>query len=145
MQEKYNHTQIGYVILYALCGAMVLMIILMSTVEYNWLAATVFVLVVLSLFLFYKLTVVIKDKTINIKFGLGLIRKTFKINEIKSCQIVKTPWFWGWGIRLIPNGWLFNVSGFYSVELSMKNGAVYRIGTDESEILLKNVQESINK
>jgi len=145
MSEKYNHTQIGYLMIYALGGSLMLMIILMSRIEFDWIASLVFVIVVFSLFLFYKLTVIIRDRIIEIKFGLGLIRKTFKIDDIKSCRSVKSPWYCGWGIRLIPYGWMFNVSGFHSVELTMKNGHMYRIGTDEPEILLKNIQESLNK
>jgi len=145
MFEKYNHTQIGYLMIYALGGTLLLMIIMMSKTEFDWVVSLVFVLVALCLFLFYKLTVTIRERVIEIKFGLGLIRKTFKIDDIESCRSVKTPWYWGWGIRVIFNGWMFNVSGFYSVELTMKNGHMYRIGTDEPEILLKNIQESINK
>jgi hypothetical protein len=145
MLEKYNHTQIGYLIIYVLGGSLMLMIFMMSKIEFDWVASLVFTIVALSLFLFYKLTVIIRDRIIEIKFGLGLIKRTFKIDDIKSCRSVKTPWFWGWGIRLIPKGWMFNVSGFSSVELTMKNGSVYRIGTDEPEILEKYIQESINR
>jgi hypothetical protein len=145
MQENYNHTQIGYLIIY-IFGTMIILIMTLQALDgYNFVASIVFVLMVLSLFLFYKLNVSINEKTISIKFGLGLIKKTFRIQDIKSCQITKTPWYWGWGIRLIPKGYLYNVSGFYSVELAMKNGSVNRIGTDEPEELLKSIQESLTK
>jgi hypothetical protein len=39
--------------------------------------------------------------------------------------------------------WIYNVSGFDAVELKMKNGKVYRIGTDESEKLESALQQSI--
>jgi len=31
--------------------------------------------------------------------------------------------------------WIFNVSGFDAIELTMKNGRIYCIGTDEPEKL----------
>ena len=52
----------------------------------------------------------------------------------------KNRWYNGWGIRLIPRGWIFNVSGFDAVEIQMKNGRRYRIGTDEPEALLAAIQ-----
>jgi hypothetical protein len=52
-----------------------------------------------------------------------------------SCRIVTNPWYSGWGIRITPSGWLFNVSGFRAVEIQMKNGEAYRIGSDEPEKL----------
>jgi hypothetical protein len=33
--------------------------------------------------------------------------------------------------------WIYNVSGFDAVELTMKNGKIYRIGTNESDVLEK--------
>jgi hypothetical protein len=50
--------------------------------------------------------------------------------------MVKNPWYYGWGIHLIPGGWLYNVSGWEAVELQMKNGNKYRIGTDDPQGLM---------
>jgi len=65
------------------------------------------------------------------------------LDEIASVKTVKNHWYYGWGIRLIPHGWLFNVSGFEAIEIVMKNGKVYRIGTDEAEKLMAAVIRSI--
>ena len=51
----------------------------------------------------------------------------------------------GWGIRLIPNGWLWNVSGLGAVELSLVNGQRFRIGTDEPEQLATAIQGALKK
>jgi hypothetical protein len=58
---------------------------------------------------------------------------------------VKNQWWWGWGIRLIPGGWLYNVSGLDAVELKMKNGRVYRIGTDEPRKLAEFIQAKLGR
>jgi hypothetical protein len=59
---------------------------------------------------------------------------------------VRNRWWWGWGIRRIGRGqWLFNVSGLDAVELSMKNGKTYRIGTDEPQRLCEVVQSRLPK
>jgi hypothetical protein len=50
---------------------------------------------------------------------------------------VKNKWYFGWGVRrwFWPKMWIYNVSGFDAVEIVLKNGNIYRIGTDEPEKL----------
>jgi len=85
--------------------------------------------------LFYSLTVEIDETELIIKFGFGVINKKFILKDIKSCHTVKNPWYYGWGIRLTPHGWLYNISGLSAIEIQVKNGKKYRIGTDEPEKL----------
>ena len=40
-------------------------------------------------------------------------------------------WYLGWGIRGIPHGWMFNVSGFDAVGLYLASGKRFRIGTSD--------------
>jgi len=70
-----------------------------------------------------------------VRFGPGPIRKRVKLNEIESCKVVKNHWYYGWGIRLTPHGILYNVSGFYAVEIKLRTGRLYRIGTDTPQEL----------
>lgn len=83
------------------------------------------------------LTVTVDEHHVAIKFGYGIFRKKFSTREIASVTQVKNHWYNGWGIRLWfwPKMWIFNVSGFDAVEIRMKNGKIYRIGTDEPEKL----------
>jgi len=109
----------------------------------NFAVTVTMVLILFILFSFGSLQVSIDKKYLRLKFGFGLFWKNFLLNEIVSVKTVKNHWYYGWGIRLIPGGWLFNVSGFEAVELVMKNGKVYRIGTDEAEKLRQAVSQSI--
>ena len=81
---------------------------------------------------------------IKIQFGLGVIRKVFPLKDIEAYCVVKNPWYYGWGIRFTPRGWLFNVSGFSAIELQMKSGKRYRIGTDDPDNLAKALDEALN-
>jgi hypothetical protein len=63
--------------------------------------------------------------------------------SIEAYRVVENPWYYGWGIRFTPRGWLFNVSGFSAIELQMKSGKLYRIGTDDPEGLAKAVGEAL--
>jgi len=57
--------------------------------------------------------------------------------------MVKNHWYYGWGIHLTPHGWLYNISGFLAVEIQMKSGKKYRIGTDEPKKLIEAIQQSL--
>jgi hypothetical protein len=81
--------------------------------------------------LFGSLTVQVTPEVIKVWFGPGLIRKAVPLEHIRDSRVVRNPWYYGWGVRLTPHGWLFNVSGFEAVELDLASGGRLRIGTDE--------------
>jgi len=143
MYKKYEHTQIGYLMLVILCIILAFMIFFMSFYGFNLVGFIAVLVVVLVLWMFTKLTVEIDNEFLGIKFGVGIIHKKIPLNKIKSCREVKNPWYYGWGIRITPHGILYNVSGFLAVELEMKSGRKYRIGTDEPEKLVQAIRESI--
>ena len=98
----------------------------------NFAFTAIMIVILLILASFTTLTVSIDENYLRIKFGYGIFRKRFVISEIASVERVKNYWYYGWGIRLWlwPKMWIYNVSGFDAVELVMKNGKVYRIGTN---------------
>ena len=145
MINRYQHIQIGYLTI-GMLGAVALFIVcLMAVAGFTWTAFALLVILLISLVLFATLTVIIEKDVLEIRFGPGVIQKRFPLKDIESCQIVKNPWYYGWGIRLSPSGWLFNVSGFYAVEIRMRTGKAYRIGTDVPNDLEKAIREAIEK
>ena len=109
------------------------------------LGFAVLIFIASFLLLFVTLTVSLDDDILLIQFGIGLIRKKFFLKDILSCQVVKNPWYYGWGVRLTPHGWLYNVSGFSAVEIKMKTGKKYRIGTDVPNELEQAIRQSIER
>ncbi len=81
--------------------------------------------------LFSSLNIVITSKEFRISLGIGVVRKSFPISDIVSCEVVKNPWWYGWGVKVIPGGWLFSVSGTQAIEIKLKNGRRYRVGSDD--------------
>lgn len=144
-KETYKHTQTGWYILVTY-GIITLILILWEGTSHS-IAFVIPIFVILFVFfiLFPSLTVTVDDNSIQIRFGLGLIRKKFKLEDIKSCTVVRNRWWYGWGIRWMPKGWLFNIWGFDAVELLMNNGKVYRIGTDEPQKLNEFIQKKLIK
>ena len=97
---------------------------------------------VLLLLLFCTLRVEVSREHLKVRFGLGLIRKSFEIIEIVDAYPVRNKWYWGLGIRLAPHGWLYNIQGLDAVEIVMRSSEKYRIGTPEPEELARALQNA---
>jgi hypothetical protein len=103
-------------------------------------------MILLALILFCRLTVEMNDEFVAVRFGPGVIRKKWRLAEIKSCAPVRNRWWHGWGIRWIGRRtWLFNISGWDAVELRVKDGRIVRIGTDEPTKLSELIQGKLTK
>ncbi len=142
--KVYKHTQIGYLLL-VLYSAVILFICYINIVTgFIPFALVGLIIMLIALGLFVTLTVAVDDRMLRIQFGLGVIRKGFLLKDIEAYCVVKNPWYYGWGLRFTPRGWLFNVSGFSAIELQMKSGKIYRIATDEPDNLAKALDEALN-
>jgi len=127
---RYHHTQVGYLTIIVFAIALFFITAIMAMNVFSWIAFSVLIILGICLLLFSTLTVIIRDEVLEIRFGPGLIRKKLHLKDIESCQVVRNPWYYGWGIHLTPHGWLYNVSGFSAVEIRLKSGKKYRVGTD---------------
>ena len=94
--------------------------------------------------LFYGMKTIIDEQTIRITYGIGLITKKIKLDEVKDVSVVSNPWYYGWGIRFIPNGMLYNISGSAGVELTFKEKSrILRIGSANASALKLAISSSI--
>ena len=152
---SYKHTQIGYLMLVVALAVLALFTWVQITARAeppsvdsgtNFLVTFIMVLILVILASFTTLTASIDKNCLQIKFGYGIFRKKFLLSEIVSTKQVKNHWYYGWGIRLWlwPKMWIYNVSGFDAVEIIMKNGKAYRIGTDAPGELETAIKRSIN-
>jgi len=142
----YRHRQVGKLIICALGFSAAMILALLNIVPSGpgtAVAAMVLIVLLVCLFLFWSLTVEVTSERLTVWFGPGVIRKVFRVEEIRDAQIVRNPWYYGWGIRLTPHGWLFNVSGFDAVELQLKNNRRFRIGTDDPKRLLAAIEQAL--
>lgn len=139
---RYRHTQFGWLTV-GVCGALVLFYALCPLPERaprEWIVSLPAILLGMVVLLFGTLTVEVDDRSVRLWFGVGWIRKTFPLSELVECRPVRNRWWWGWGIRKIPGGWLYNVSGLDAVELQLRNGKRFRIGTDEPQRLCELIE-----
>lgn len=143
---NYKHTQVGYLMIFVTVAVFGLFswAQMMARAEppsvnsgSNLLVTAIMVLVLLLLVSFWTLNVEITQEKIVLKFGYGFVRTSFNRSDVISAKSVKNKWYFGWGVRrwFWPKMWIYNVSGFDAVEIVLKNGNMYRIGTDEPEKL----------
>jgi len=146
--QPYKHRQIGTLMIIGLgLGTLMTLRLLFSVSSgpAKTISALISALLIFCLFLFWSLSVEVKSDHIRVYFGFGIIHKEISLSEIMLVNVVRTPWYYGWGIRPAPHGWMFNVSGFGGVELIFKNNQRFRIGSDEPDLLYQAIQQQLRK
>jgi len=128
----YRHTQFGWILLAFAFGVMPILMMVLG--DSRTVSLPFFLSGIIAL-LFGTLTVTVDDKRISWRFGIGLIRKSLPVAAVASFRPVRNRWWYGWGIRITPLGWLYNVSGLSAVALTLKDGRGVLIGTDEPDAL----------
>ena len=140
---NYHHKQIGWIVIAIILPIIVIMLAATAGLpDYGPILLTVLIMLG-AMALFYCLTISVNSRALEFSFGIGLIHRTIKLEEMESARQVRNPWYCGWGIRWFGKGWLYNVSGLDAVELQLKNGKIVRLGTDEPEALLRAINANM--
>jgi hypothetical protein len=142
MGTSYRHTQVSRATIAVLAIAW-LGAFWWSIRASHPVAVGITVVVGCLLVLFSTLTVIVQDQALRVFFGPGVIRRRIPLGRIRDVRTVRTPWYYGWGIRLTPSGWLWNVSGLSGVEIQFDDGHRFRIGTDEPDELVEALRREL--
>jgi len=137
--DRYKHSETGWMIIATMSGTFILSVIALALSCNSGLNPGLwffppFLLAILANL--YKMTVSVGDSSVKAAMGPGLFKMEFNFSDIASAGAVRNSWLKGWGIRYLGDGWLFNVNSLEAVELKMKNGRRYQLGTDEPLALL---------
>ena len=128
---RYEHTQIGHFVIWALLGGAVVTVTIGATVSPPWIHFVIAAILLLAVAGFYKLTIKIDNESVIASFGPGLIKKETRLTEIIACEPIRIRWWYGWGIHLTPYGWLYNISGWDAVTITLRDGRRFSLGTDD--------------
>ncbi len=79
------------------------------------------------------LSVAVSPTEVRLRWRLGWPRKVIDRNEIVSTERIRNKWWYGWGIRLTPQGWMWNVWGLDAVKVNRSSGKAFVIGTDDPD------------
>lgn len=144
MSLRYQHTQIGTVTVVAF-GVIVLIMLLVGigTGDLRHLLILPPLLGIGAVFA--RLTIRIDHRTLQASFGWGWPRKQVPLDRIESARVVRNPWYYGYGIHLTPRGVLYNTSGSGGVEVRLRSGKRFRLGSDQPEALCRAIEEAIGR
>ena len=135
---KYKHTQFGVLntLVFGFVGVLIALVLRSKLADGQWLAAVILISIyLLGIALFYAFTVDISPRYLKFWFGVGWIRKSYILEEIQSSQAVVSPWYYFWGIKSIPGGWLYAIAPGRAVEIVLRNGKKLRLGTNQPKEL----------
>ena len=132
---EYRHTQQAILPFAAWLGLLIFLGVVIPREEWTpWIGAFI-ALITVVMIVFSRLTVRVNNDAITTAFGFGWPKHTERVSDIGAAREVRNKWIHGWGIRKVPNGWMYNVSGYDAVELDLASGKNFRIGTDEPDTL----------
>jgi hypothetical protein len=144
----YKHTQVGHFIIFMLIIGIAVVIPALIFSDQIFLIPFMIIAIFVIGGLFWTLTIEVTDLNLKFWFGIGLIHKSVLVADIATFTETRTSVFSGWGIHLTLRGWLYNISGLNAIEINLKNGKRFLLGTDEPQALcnaLKKVQEISRK
>lgn len=137
----YRHVQWGWIVVPYTVGstAVVATMINAEGDEFDaraWAAVAAFVLALGALLVWFsRLEVTVDASHVQATFGLGKPSRTIPLVEIVGAERVRNRWWYGFGVRRGPHGWMYNVWGLDAVEVIRVDGTRFRIGTDDPDAL----------
>ena len=149
---QYDHTQRGklhYVLhLSALAVAAICLIKIPGAGARIMICCVIGTTAVIEFFAFTCATLRVYDDQdcLKLEYGpLPLLKNRIAYEEIVATKPARSKIIDGWGIHYIPGrGWTYNVWGFDCVELTMIDGKLIRVGTDDADGLNAFLQDKIN-
>lgn len=148
----YEHRQVGWLTLLAFMATAVLLaqafrlstsggtggvaVPLMLLMSVILLACTV---------IFSSLTTRVTPQELQWHFGPGWPKWRVPLADVVNAEHVQPPWWWGYGIRMTPHGWMYNVSGRNGVLIMRRNGKSVIVGTDDPAGLIAAITGARNK
>lgn len=96
-----------------------------------WLPHALYGVLALAFLLFGWMRVVVDDRQVRAVMGIGIVRKSVEIADVRKVDIVRTRVLWGWGVHWTPAGWLYNVAGRWAVRVELATERPVMIGTGD--------------
>jgi len=146
MNERvlYEHRQVGWLTVGAsfaiailICIAAAISVPPERTISYSLVPI---LLVVAALF--STLTVRVTERQLMWFFGVPGIGRSLLLSEIASIRAIETSILEGWGIHLTWHGWVWNVAGFNAVQITLRSGTRFAVGTPEPQAVIDAVQSA---
>ena len=146
MAADYKHTQYGALMFAVFLNVGILIMVVAVAIISDGMLSTAIIMICFTLVfmaMFYSSTVEVSAGKVRFWFGIGLIRKTISLDEIQSTKAVINPWYYFWGIKSIPGGWLYAIAPGPAVEIKLKNDKVIHFGSNQTERLKETIDAAL--
>lgn len=133
--RTYEHHQTGVV--GPIIGGPVIVGLLVFAMAFDGMLATnlfIGVVVIVVLAMFSRLRTHVDHKVVTVAFTFGWPRRTIPVEDIDDHSPVRNKWIYGYGVRLVPGGVMYNVAGLDAVAITYRHKGktkTFRIGTDD--------------
>ena len=138
----YEHTQDQPQLASVLAFVAVVTVILAVVLGELWLLLNTVILGAIAIlgYALSSLTTKVTTDAIEVDFRWGRPHRISPHAQILSAEVVRNRWWYGWGIRWIPGGTMYNVWGLDAVHLDLADGRGFRIGTDDPHGLVEAIE-----
>ena len=149
---QYDHTQQGKLHYVLHLAALFVVIILVTSIPAAATQVIIWSVVgttaVIEFFAFTCISLRVYDDQDCLRLAYGplpLLKARIAYEDIVACRCSRSKFIDGWGIHYIPGrGWTYNLWGFDCVELSMVDGKLIRLGTNDREALEAFLQTKVD-
>jgi hypothetical protein len=140
----YEHRQVGWVTIIVLFAIAVLICVAAAITEPSerTLSYSMVPILLVVAALFSSLTVRVTERHLMWYFGMPGIGRRVALSDITSIRAIKTTILEGWGIHLTWHGWVWNVAGFNAVQIVLRSGMRFAVGTPEPQAVIDAVQSA---
>lgn len=142
MDIRYRKTQVSNVIIGATGAGVIVLGNVMWAYGASWVLSAVLVVCAAVMVLFSTLTVEVTGDAVRAHFGPGWPSRSIPLRAIDYVRPMEVPWYFGWGVRWIPRGWMFRGSGTAVVEIELDTGRRFCVGSPEPEALAEAIDHA---
>lgn len=137
----YRHTQIGWFLVLLNAALGVLFAVQLARGASRGLLVGLVVVLLVGV-LFGALTIEVSRERLSFRFGPGGWGKSLALRDVADVAPARSRWLEGIGIRVTGRGMLYNVAVGSAVEITLRSGTRFRLGTDEPERLARAILDA---
>ncbi len=90
------------------------------------------------------LTIEVVEQQLKWHFGIGLVSRSIKIEEIQTIEDHHAQFYQGLGMRLLKDGWMYNAGEGDAVKITMVDHRIIYLGTPDRAGLIKHLKVDEN-
>lgn len=141
MEVVYKEQQVGVIPITIFGLSTIGMLYLGYLFGYNiiFVLLTIFFFVVTVVY--SNMLVTVTEEFITIRIG-WVLQQQIPMAEVSGLDNHDTALLSDWGIRPLGKGWLYSIAGSTAIEIHMRDGTMFVVGTNTPEKLLNSIKEA---